>query len=103
MTHGTEDAPPVTQKEHGGCEQGTAVTIQFSKMRVRKRTLAVVFAVALASCTAGDGTGLDAGGRPLPPVPPPNDDFQQIQATIFTPICSTCHAGANAPRGLRLD
>jgi hypothetical protein len=59
--------------------------------------------LALASCTAGDGTGLDAGGRPVPPGPPANDDFQQIQDTIFGPICSVCHQGANAPQGLRLD
>ena len=59
--------------------------------------------LALASCTAGDGTGLDAGGRPVPPGPPANNDFQQIQDTIFTPICSVCHQGANAPQGLRLD
>lgn len=80
------------------------MTIQFNGLLVLKRVGGVaVAALALASCTAGDGTGLDAGGRPLPPAPPANNDFQQIQATIFTPICSGCHAGANAPQGLRLD
>lgn len=32
-----------------------------------------------------------------------NNDFQEIQATVFTPICTACHLGATAPRGLRLD
>jgi hypothetical protein len=64
--------------------------------------LAVTAAVSLAGC-AGDGTGLDANGRPLPPGPLPNSDFQEIQDTIFTPVCTVCHSGANAPQGLRLD
>jgi len=79
------------------------VTIQFNSLLDRKWILATAVTFALASCTAGDGTGLDAGGRPLPPGPPPNGDFQQIQDTIFGPICSGCHQGANAPQGLRLD
>ena len=77
------------------------MTTQFKHLP-RKFLMFVPLALALASC-AGDGKGLDEGGRPLPPNPPANDDFAQIQATIFTPICSTCHAGANAPQGLRLD
>ena len=84
-------------------QQGNAVIIQFNKLLSSKGILGVVGVMVLASCTAGDGTGLDAGGRPLPPTPPANNDFQQIQATIFTPICTGCHAGANAPQGLRLD
>jgi methionine-rich copper-binding protein CopC len=79
------------------------VTIQFKSLLACKGTLAVAVAFALASCTAGDGTGLDSGGRPLPPGPVPNGDFQLIQSTIFGPICSGCHQGANAPQGLRLD
>jgi methionine-rich copper-binding protein CopC len=83
--------------------QGTTVTIQFNRLLALKGVFGLAAGLVLASCTAGDGTGLDAGGRPLPPTPPANDEFQQIQATIFTPICSGCHAGANAPQGLRLD
>jgi hypothetical protein len=84
--------------------QGTAVTIQFKSLLLLGRVGSLAAAaLALASCTAGDGKGLDAGGRPIPPVPPANSDFQQIQDTIFTPVCSGCHAGANAPQGLRLD
>ena len=42
-------------------------------------------------------------GRPIPISPPAESDFQEIQDTIFTPICTQCHIGANAPQGLRLD
>jgi hypothetical protein len=70
------------------------------------RTRSVMFTpalLALAGCGAGNGEGLDGGGQPLPPPAPVNNDFQEIQDTIFTPICTACHVGANAPRGLRLD
>jgi hypothetical protein len=59
--------------------------------------------LVLAGCTAGNGQGLDAGGRPITGPPVGNSDFQEIQDTIFTPICTACHVGANAPQGLRLD
>ncbi len=59
--------------------------------------------LVLAGCGAGNGEGLDEGGQPVAPAPPANTDFQQIQDTVFTPICTACHAGAAAPRGLRLD
>jgi hypothetical protein len=35
--------------------------------------------------------------------PPGDDDFTTIQDTIFTPRCTVCHAGAQAPLGLRLE
>jgi len=57
----------------------------------------------LAACTAGNGEGLDQNGQPIPIVPPVQSDFQEIQDTIFTPICTACHIGANAPQGMRLD
>jgi len=64
----------------------------------------VGFATAALGACAGNGEGLDANGQPIQgPAPPPQDDFTQIQNTIFTPICTACHAGANAPVGLRLD
>jgi len=59
----------------------------------------------IAGC-AGNGDGLDASGRPNSsgdgsgPLTP---DFASIQANVFTPICTQCHVGANAPQGLRLD
>jgi hypothetical protein len=57
----------------------------------------------LGGCTAGNGEGLDQNGGVIPVTPPVVSDFQQIQDTIFTPICTNCHVGANAPQGLRLD
>jgi methionine-rich copper-binding protein CopC len=59
--------------------------------------------LVLAGCTAGNGEGLDQNGGLIPITPPVDSDFQQIQDTIFTPICTACHVGANAPQGLRLD
>jgi len=60
-------------------------------------------ALVLAGCTAGNGEGLDANGQPIPIAPPVASDFQEIQDTVFTPICTQCHIGASAPLGLRLD
>jgi hypothetical protein len=62
----------------------------------------VVSAILLLAGCAGNGEGLDGNGEPIPAAPPPNTDFQEIQDTIFT-ICTNCHIGAGAPRGLRLD
>jgi hypothetical protein len=64
--------------------------------------------VVLLCCgCAGSGEGLDANGRPVSGGggggPGPVSDFTQIQDSIFTPICTVCHAGAAAPLGLRLD
>jgi hypothetical protein len=52
---------------------------------------------ALAACGSGDGFNLGSGAGPLQPT------FSSIQANVFTPLCEQCHAGASAPRGLRLD
>jgi hypothetical protein len=53
---------------------------------------------ALAACGSGDGfQGSGGASGPLTP------SFDSIQANIFEPLCEHCHAGANAPVGLRLD
>jgi len=39
----------------------------------------------------------------LPPAQASEPDFQRIQNTIFTPVCTSCHSGFFAPQGLRLD
>lgn len=66
-----------------------------------------VVAALVAGCGGGSGEGLDSNGRPiseggggsgtLQPT------FESIQANVFTPMCTGCHAGAAAPAGLRLD
>lgn len=65
---------------------------------------------ALALCgsgCAGSGAGLDSNGRPVgsggSDAGPTTPDFRSLQDTVFTPICSVCHAGGSAPQGLRLD
>jgi methionine-rich copper-binding protein CopC len=62
--------------------------------------------VLLTGC-AGNGMGLDANGNPIgsgSSAPPPlTADFQSIQDNVFTPICTRCHIGADAPEGLQLD
>jgi len=59
----------------------------------------------LAACTAGSGDGLDVSGRPLEEggEVPLAATLESIQANVFNPFCVVCHAGANAPLGLRLD
>lgn len=68
--------------------------------------IASAAALAISAC-AGNGAGLDSNGRPIvagaPTTTPLTADFASIQANVFTPICSVCHAGAAAPEGLRLD
>ena len=74
----------------------------------------IISALLGATGCSGNGEGLDENGRPItggggepppapPPPPPATSDFKRIQDTIFTPACTGCHAGATAPRGLRLD
>src|SRR5277367_1609738 len=69
---------------------------------------ALLGAALCAAACAGNGEGLDVNGQPIVPGEgsgsvPLSADFESLQANIFTPICSVCHAGAGAPQGLRLD
>ncbi len=68
--------------------------------------------IFLSACGAGDGEGLNAQGRPIEEIPtdPPVDpgtgisaDLSSIQQHVFSPICSTCHGGANPAAGLNLS
>ena len=63
--------------------------------------------LAWLSACSGNGQGLDQGGRPLTSGGTAGGvltaDFDSIQHNVFTPICTTCHAGSNAPQGLHLD
>lgn len=70
---------------------------------MRHAGIAIAVSIALVGC-AGNGEGLDENGRPLDGGEAPlTSDFASIQQHVFTPICTQCHAGAQAPLGLRLD
>lgn len=62
-------------------------------------------AACLGACTAGNGDGLNVGGRPLEEGGdlPLAATLDSIQANVFDPFCIVCHSGAGAPQGLRLD
>jgi len=70
-----------------------------------KRAFVYFCLLLISACSAGNGEGLDANGRPIGEGPDPTDEptLANIQARIFTPICTQCHVGAAAPQGLRLD
>lgn len=75
-------------------------------IRFRVCTIGVVGLAVCAGGCAGNGEGLDANGRPVGEgggAVPLTPDLASIQANVFTPVCSPCHAGAGAPQGLRLD
>lgn len=84
------------------------MTTVFLLGRAPRIPVLLASALAVTAC-AGNGDGLDSNGRPIGEggtTPPPSGgtaSFQQIQDTIFTPICTACHVGASAPQGLRLD
>jgi hypothetical protein len=74
--------------------------------RVSTLCILALTLIWLAGC-AGNGVGLDQGGRPLTPGGTTGGvltaDFESIQRNVFTPVCTICHAGSNAPQGLHLD
>lgn len=76
-------------------------------LRITQRRLpAVLASLVLAACGGGSGDGLDSNGRPATGGGGSGTltaTFSSIQANVFTPRCTGCHAGAGAPMGLRLD
>jgi len=76
-------------------------------LHINQRRLPVVLAtLVLAACGGGSGDGLDSNGRPSTGGSGGGTltaTFSSIQANVFTPRCTGCHAGAGAPMGLRLD
>lgn len=78
--------------------------------RLRARGMIVIWAGAVLAGCGGGGGGNNSTPPPAQTTPPPTttppvtqSQFQQIQDTIFTPMCTGCHVGAGAPQGLRLD
>ena len=56
-----------------------------------------------ASCGGGGGGYGSGGGGGGGGGTTPAATFSSIQTNVFTPTCATCHSGAAAPHGLRLD
>jgi methionine-rich copper-binding protein CopC len=83
------------------------MAIQRSRPRCVLAVATLCIAAALLGGCAGNGVGLDANGNPIglgSSAPEPlSADFQSIQDNVFTPICTRCHIGADAPEGLQLD
>jgi hypothetical protein len=89
------------------------MAIHWSRPRCVLAAGTLSMAAALLAGCAGNGVGLDANGNPIglgSSAPSSSSapaalsaDFQSIQDNIFTPICTKCHIGANAPEGLQLD
>lgn len=81
---------------------------QYNKLRAVFLAGTSAVAITLTGC-AGNGQGLDSSGAPIGSSGPPSSsgpltaDWESIQDHVFTPICSPCHSGANAPFGLMLD
>ena len=65
-------------------------------VRALKGCATLVACALAASCGSGNGSAGEGSG-------PLTATFSSIQTNVFTPICATCHAGASAPHGLRLD
>lgn len=75
------------------------------RARLLRRSARLALLLAWTGACAGDGTGLDEFGNRLGegPTGPLEPTLSSIQAHIFTPICTQCHAGASAPQGLSLE
>jgi hypothetical protein len=59
--------------------------------------------LALAGCgSGGGGDGMNGPGT-LPPITGLQPTLASIQDNVFTPLCTGCHSGANAPQGLDLS
>lgn len=77
-----------------------------------KHFMSLLFSLILTACGAGSGEGLNSNGQPVAnrpdPLPPPetpgsSPTLESLQELVLTPVCAQCHAGNNAPAGLRMD
>ncbi len=74
-----------------------------------KKISIAILTFFITACGAGSGQGLDNQGLPIkePTQPSPDQNngvtLASLQQNIFGAICTNCHTGSNAPRGLRLD
>ncbi len=70
---------------------------------MRYKLFSLSFCLFLLGCQPGSGEfAVEDETDPEPPVVQ-GSLLTQIQDTVFTPICSECHIGSQAPVGLRLE
>ncbi len=67
------------------------------------RGLSILAALTLTSCGGGGGGGSAPPSNTGGGTPPLQANFDSIQDNVLTAICTSCHIGASAPLGLRLD
>lgn len=63
-----------------------------------RSVLIMIIILNCIACKPGSGTGLIPDSEISD-----SDLLSRIQSEVFTPICSQCHFGQQAPAGLRLD
>ena len=80
-----------------------------------KKLVIISLMILLSACKAGDGEGLNDQGRSIEETVENTEDtgdvvddgiqptLKSIQENIFTPICSSCHGGANPAAGQNLS
>ena len=70
---------------------------------MKLRFIFICALILLVSCQPGTGEFfVDSDDGADPPITT-SDLLVRIQDTIFTPVCSGCHSGSQAPQGLRLE
>ncbi|HUO66651.1 MAG TPA: Ig-like domain-containing protein [Gammaproteobacteria bacterium] len=74
-----------------------------ARLLVRALTGCAAFVACALAASCGSGNGYGSGGGGVGGGGTLTATFSSIQENVFTPICATCHAGASAPHGLRLD
>jgi mono/diheme cytochrome c family protein len=72
-------------------------------LRLPTRGAALIGCLLAVSCGGGGGGYSGGGGGGGGGGGTPTATFSSIQVNVFTPTCATCHSGAAAPHGLRLD
>ena len=92
-----------TQSQVPGRPQGTVVTTQINKLLACKGFFVVRSGTRARGLLPGMATGLDANGRPLPPVRRQTATSRKSRTRFSRRSAANCHIGANAPQGLRLD
>ena len=76
-----------------------------SKQNTACLAAALLVVSLVQGCAPGNGEGLSVSGRPLSEGGdvPLAATLESIQVNVFDASCTSCHAGAAAPLGLRLD